>query len=215
MRAPTRSTPPSRPTPSKAPILIALLTPDMAQEAIYKEDHRAQSQEGRDFAVRARLQHSSTAACSRAKIWMWCSSRQKVRAISSAVNSFAAAACLHCLPSIKTPERARPATRRWPTQKAMAARPAVCSKRRSPEETETDLFGEQAVLCGGAKELVIAGYQTLVDAGYQPEVAYFECLHELKLIVDLFYEGGISKMHDFISETAKYGAVAVGPAHHH
>ena len=61
------------------------------------------------------------------------------------------------------------------------------------EETETDLFGEQAVLCGGAKELVMAGYQTLVDAGYQPEVAYFECMHELKLIVDLFYEGGISQ----------------------
>lgn len=79
------------------------------------------------------------------------------------------------------------------------------------EETETDLFGEQAVLCGGAKELVMSGYQTLVDAGYQPEVAYFECLHELKLIVDLFYEGGISRMHDFISETAKYGAVASGP----
>jgi ketol-acid reductoisomerase len=79
------------------------------------------------------------------------------------------------------------------------------------EETETDLIGEQAVLCGGAKELVMAGYETLVDAGYQPEVAYFECMHELKLIVDLFYEGGISKMHDFISETAKYGAVASGP----
>lgn len=79
------------------------------------------------------------------------------------------------------------------------------------EETETDLFGEQAVLCGGAKELVMAGYQTLVDAGYQPEVAYFECMHELKLIVDLFYEGGVSKMHDFISETAKYGAVVSGP----
>jgi ketol-acid reductoisomerase len=79
------------------------------------------------------------------------------------------------------------------------------------EETETDLFGEQAVLCGGAKELVMAGYQTLVEAGYQPEVAYFECMHELKLIVDLFYEGGVSKMHDFISETAKYGAVVSGP----
>lgn len=80
-----------------------------------------------------------------------------------------------------------------------------------PEETETDLFGEQAVLCGGAKELVIAGFQTLVDAGYKPEVAYFECMHELKLIVDLFYEGGITKMHEFISETAKYGAVVSGP----
>jgi ketol-acid reductoisomerase len=67
------------------------------------------------------------------------------------------------------------------------------------EETETDLFGEQAVLCGGATELVMAGYETLVEAGYQPEVAYFECLHELKLIVDLLYEGGMAKMHEFIS----------------
>jgi ketol-acid reductoisomerase len=79
------------------------------------------------------------------------------------------------------------------------------------EETETDLFGEQAVLCGGAKELVKAGFETLVEAGYQPEVAYFECLHELKLIVDLFYEGGISRMHEFVSETAKYGALTAGP----
>ena len=79
------------------------------------------------------------------------------------------------------------------------------------EETETDLFGEQAVLCGGATELVTAGYETLVEAGYQPEIAYFECLHELKLIVDLLYEGGISRMHDFISETAKYGDLVSGP----
>lgn len=79
------------------------------------------------------------------------------------------------------------------------------------EETETDLFGEQAVLCGGASELVIAGFETLVEAGYQPEIAYYECLHELKLIVDLFYEGGISRMHDFISETAKYGDFVSGP----
>jgi ketol-acid reductoisomerase len=79
------------------------------------------------------------------------------------------------------------------------------------EETETDLFGEQAVLCGGATELVTAGYDTLVEAGYQPAVAYFECLHELKLIVDLLYEGGIAKMHAFISETAKYGDLVSGP----
>jgi ketol-acid reductoisomerase len=79
------------------------------------------------------------------------------------------------------------------------------------EETETDLFGEQAVLCGGAKELVISGFNTLTEAGYQPEIAYFECLHELKLIVDLFYEGGITKMNEFISETAKWGSVISGP----
>ncbi|MGY0620030.1 ketol-acid reductoisomerase [Lysobacter sp. A378] len=78
------------------------------------------------------------------------------------------------------------------------------------EETETDLFGEQAILCGGATKLVQAGWETLVEAGYQPEVAYYECLHELKLIVDLFYEGGITRMHEFISETAQYGALTRG-----
>ncbi len=79
------------------------------------------------------------------------------------------------------------------------------------EETETDLFGEQAVLCGGATELVVMGFETLVEAGYQPEIAYYECLHELKLIVDLLYEGGISRMHQFISETAQYGDLTRGP----
>jgi ketol-acid reductoisomerase len=78
------------------------------------------------------------------------------------------------------------------------------------EETETDLFGEQAVLCGGCTELVRAGFDTLVAAGYQPEIAYFECLHELKLIVDLIYEGGIANMRYSVSETAKYGDVTRG-----
>jgi ketol-acid reductoisomerase len=79
------------------------------------------------------------------------------------------------------------------------------------EETETDLFGEQAVLCGGATALVQAGFETLVDAGYQPEVAYFECLHELKLIVDLLYEGGLSRMRYSVSDTAEYGDYTRGP----
>ncbi len=79
------------------------------------------------------------------------------------------------------------------------------------EETETDLFGEQAVLCGGATALVQAGFETLVEAGYQPEMAYFECLHELKLIVDLMNEAGIAGMRFSISETAKYGDVVTGP----
>src|ERR1019366_8316853 len=76
------------------------------------------------------------------------------------------------------------------------------------EETETDLFGEQAVLCGGTSALVKAGFQTLVDAGYQPEVAYFECLHELKLIVDLMYRGGLNYMRYSISDTAQHGVYA-------
>ena len=79
------------------------------------------------------------------------------------------------------------------------------------EETETDLFGEQSVLCGGASELVKAGFETLTEAGYQPEIAYFECLHELKLIVDLMYEGGIVGMRERVSDTAEYGDYSRGP----
>ncbi len=78
------------------------------------------------------------------------------------------------------------------------------------EETETDLFGEQAVLCGGVSELVKAGFDTLTDAGYKPEIAYFECLHELKLIVDLLYEGGIAGMYYSVSDTAEYGGMSRG-----
>lgn len=79
------------------------------------------------------------------------------------------------------------------------------------EETETDLFGEQAVLCGGATELIVAGFETLVEAGYQPEVAYYEVMHELKLIVDLLHEGGLRKMHKYISDTAAWGDLISGP----
>src|SRR5205085_7872935 len=79
------------------------------------------------------------------------------------------------------------------------------------EETETDLFGEQTVLCGGVTALIAAGYETLIEAGYQPEMAYFECLHELKLIVDLINEAGISGMRFSVSETAKWGDVLIGP----
>ena len=80
------------------------------------------------------------------------------------------------------------------------------------EETETDLFGEQAVLCGGVTELIRAGFETLVEAGYQPEIAYYECLHELKLIVDLIWEGGLSGMRYSISDTAEYGDLTPRPA---
>jgi ketol-acid reductoisomerase len=79
------------------------------------------------------------------------------------------------------------------------------------EETETDLFGEQVVLCGGVSALIKAGFETLVEAGYAPEMAYFECLHELKLIVDLIYEGGLTAMRDSISNTAEYGDYVTGP----
>ena len=79
------------------------------------------------------------------------------------------------------------------------------------EETETDLFGEQVVLCGGVTHLIQNGFETLVEAGYQPEIAYFECFHEMKLIVDLMYEGGMAKMRGSISDTAEYGDYVIGP----
>ena len=95
--------------------------------------------------------------------------------------------------------------------KAMGATRAGVLMTTFAEETETDLFGEKAVLCGGASALVKAGFDTLVEAGYQPEIAYFECLHELKLIVDLMYQGGLSYMRYSISDTAEYGDYTGGP----
>ncbi|MGQ7297453.1 ketol-acid reductoisomerase [Quadrisphaera sp. KR29] len=103
----------------------------------------------------------------------------------------------------------------WPLAlsyaKAIGGLRAGGIKTTFTEETETDLFGEQAVLCGGASALVQAGFETLVEAGYQPEVAYFECLHELKLIVDLMYEGGLAKQRWSVSDTAEYGDYVSGP----
>jgi ketol-acid reductoisomerase len=95
--------------------------------------------------------------------------------------------------------------------KAIGGTRAGVIKTTFTEETETDLFGEQAVLCGGVSQLVMYGFETLTEAGYQPEVAYFECLHELKLIVDLMYEGGIAKQRWSVSDTAEYGDYVSGP----
>jgi ketol-acid reductoisomerase len=95
--------------------------------------------------------------------------------------------------------------------KALGSTRAGVLRTTFDEETETDLFGEQAVLCGGVSALVKAGFETLVEAGYQPEVAYFECMHELKLIVDLFYQGGLNYMRYSVSDTAEYGDYHAGP----
>ena len=107
-------------------------------------------------------------------------------------------------------EGARAGARR--TRKAHRRAPApACIETTFAEETETDLFGEQAVLCGGVSALVKAGFETLVEAGYQPEIAYFECMHELKLIVDLMYRGGLNYMRYSVSDTAEYGDYTGGP----
>src|SRR6202043_224157 len=103
----------------------------------------------------------------------------------------------------------------WPRAlayaRALGAGRAGVLETTFKEETETDLFGEQAVLCGGVSALVKAGFETLVEAGYQPEIAYFECLHELKLIVDLIYQGGLNYMRYSVSDTAENGDYTGGP----
>ena len=106
-------------------------------------------------------------------------------------------------------QRARDRPQLLPRRSAAAAPASIETSFK--EECETDLFGEQVVLCGGLVELIKAGYETLVEAGYAPEMAYFECLHEVKLIVDLIYEGGIANMHYSISNTAEYGDYLTGP----
>src|SRR6202043_2688637 len=103
----------------------------------------------------------------------------------------------------------------WPRAlayaRALGAGRAGIIETTFAEETETDLFGEQAVLCGGVRALITAGFETLVEAGYQPEIAYFECLHELKLIVDLIYQGGLNYMRYSVSDTAEHGDYTGGP----
>ena len=116
-----------------------------------------------------------------------------------------------CSPSTRT-RAGRRRRSRCRTRKAhRRARAPACIETTFAEETETDLFGEQAVLCGGVSALVKAGFETLVEAGYQPEVAYFECLHELKLIVDLMYQGGLNYMRYSVSDTAEHGDYTGGP----
>ena len=117
--------------------------------------------------------------------------------------------CLHRRPPGQERQRARP--RSCPTPRPSAAAASGIIETTFKEECETDLFGEQAVLCGGLVELIRAGFETLVEAGYAPEMAYFECLHEVKLIVDLIYEGGIANMNYSISNTAEYGEYVSGP----
>ncbi len=116
-------------------------------------------------------------------------------------------------PALVAVPRMRPATRgaRVRVRRGVRRRPRRHPRDDLREETETDLFGEQTVLCGGVTQLIQLAFETLTEAGYQPEVAYYECLHELKLITDLIWEGGIERMHYSISDTAEYGSHTVGP----
>ena len=193
----------------KAADVIMIAVPDTSQKAVYDTEIEPNLRPGQllmfahGFNIRfARIQPAATST------WGW--SRPRARATSCAASTSRAAACRRCSRSSRT-RRARRARGPWPTP-AGSGRPAPgVLETTFKEETETDLFGEQALLCGGVSALVKAAFETLVEAGYQPELAYFETMHELKLIVDLMYRGGLNYMRFSVSDTAEFGDYVSGP----
>mgnify|MGYP000112016784 CR=1 FL=1 len=189
--------------------LIAILTPDMTHEKIFKEDVEPQLKDG-DALLFA---HGFTVLYGRV------SPPNNVDVIMVAPKGpgdlvrreYERGRGVPCLFAVHQNASGKAKEKALAYASLIGGATAGAIETTFREETETDLFGEQAVLCGGATELVLAGYETLVEAGYQPEIAYYECMHELKLIVDLLYEGGLAKMHEFVSETAKYGDLISGP----
>ena len=194
---------------SKAASLIAILTPDMSHEAIFREEIAPNLSAGNAVL----FAHGFTVHYGRIQ------APEGVDIILVAPKGpgdlvrreFERGRGVPCLFAVNQDATGTARDRALSYTACIGGSTAGVIETTFAEETETDLFGEQAVLCGGATELVLAGYETLTEAGYQPEVAYFECMHELKLIVDLLYEGGLAKMHEFISETAIYGDLRSGP----
>ncbi len=189
--------------------LIAILTPDMSHEQIFKDEIAPELKDG-DTLLFA---HGFTVLYERVK------PPQGVDVVLVAPKGpgdlvrreYERGRGVPCLFAVHQDASGKAKDRALAYASLIGGTAAGAIETTFREETETDLFGEQAVLCGGATELVLAGFETLTDAGYKPEVAYYECLHELKLIVDLLYEGGLAKMHEFISETAIYGDLTSGP----
>ena len=207
-RRPRRRSP--SPRPPRGPTSIMMLAPDTAQPTIYKNDIAPHLDAGQDADVRARLQHPlrhDRAAGRRRRHDDRAEGARPPRARDVPGGRRRAGA------GRRPPGRQRQRARRWRcrTPRRIGVTRAGVLETTFAEETETDLFGEQAVLCGGVSALVKAGFETLVEAGYQPEVAYFECLHELKLIVDLMYRGGLNYMRYSVSDTAEYGDYVAGP----
>ena len=190
--------------------VIMILAPDTAQPTLSTERDRAAPARRADADVRARLQHPLRHDRAAAPTSTSCWSRRRAPATACARPSPRAAACRRSSPCTRT-RAARRTRSRSSYAKGIGATRAGVLETTFAEETETDLFGEQAVLCGGVSALVKAGFETLVEAGYQPEVAYFECLHELKLIVDLMYRGGLNYMRYSVSDTAEWGDYVAGP----
>ncbi len=184
--------------------------PGHGPEGGLRRRDRAEPEARRAADVRPRLQHPLQPDRPAGRHRRRDGRARRAPATCCAASTRRAAACPPCSPSIAT-RRARPGPRSWPTP-GRSGRPGPASSRRpSREETETDLFGEQSVLCGGTAALVKMAFETLVEAGYQPELAYFETLHELKLIVDLMYRGGLNFMRFSVSDTAEWGDYVSGP----
>ena len=189
--------------------VIAILTPDMSHEKIYKEEIEPGLKDGDALS----FAHGFTILYGRV------SPPPNVDVIMVAPKGpgdlvrreYERGRGVPCLFAVHQDATGRAKERALSYARLIGGTTAGAIETTFREETETDLFGEQAVLCGGATELVLAGFETLTEAGYAPEIAYYECLHELKLIVDLLYEGGLAKMHEFISETAIYGDLVSGP----
>ena len=193
----------------KSADVVMMLMPDEQHRGDLRERRRAQHQEGRDARVRARLQHPLRPGQPRADLDVVMIAPKApghtVRSTYVAGGGVPMLIAVHQDAS----KKARDVALSYAA--AIGGARAGVIETNFREETETDLFGEQAVLCGGTVELIKAGYETLVEAGYAPEMAYFECLHELKLIVDLIYEGGIANMNYSISNNAEYGEYVSGP----
>ena len=190
--------------------LIMVLAPDPAQRKLYARVDRAEPQGRRRALLRARLQHPlrlhQAAGATSTSRW----SRPRARATWSGAQ-FVDGKGVPVLVAVEQDATGEAFALALSYAKAIGGTRAGAIKTTFTEETETDLFGEQAVLCGGASQLVMYGFEVLTEAGYQPEIAYFECLHELKLIVDLMYEGGIAKQRWSVSDTAEYGDYVSGP----
>ncbi len=194
---------------AEAASVIAILTPDMSHEAIFNEEIRPALKAGDTLS----FAHGFTILYGRVK------PPEDVDVIMVAPKGpgdlvrreYERGRGVPCLFAVHQDASGRAKERALAYASLIGGTTAGALETTFREETETDLFGEQAVLCGGATELVLKGFETLTEAGYRPEIAYYECLHELKLIVDLLYEGGLEKMHEFISETAIYGDLVSGP----
>ncbi len=194
---------------AKAADLVALLTPDMAQPAVYAEAIAPNLKAGGALLFAHGFNVHFGQIAPRADLDVILVAPKGPGALVR--REYEAGHGVPCLYAIQQDPTGQAKARAQAYAHGIGGARGGLIETSFAEETETDLFGEQAVLCGGVTELVVQGFETLIEAGYQPEVAYFECMHELKLIVDLLHEGGLSKMHRYISETAQYGDLTRGP----